>query len=175
MQAAWKQPAAASTVEPLERIERGFDAVAFRQAAVMMDQMEAMRLAALSPDKRAGTLAGQARDYLSRGLLLESERLYQQAIAADGRSEAAHEGLAEVRERTGDTAGARKEAQAALELQPTADAYLVLARLDLAANRLDEASQDASQALKLSPNSVAAKNVLRQLSAKQGTPRPPAP
>ncbi|HEY3704500.1 MAG TPA: tetratricopeptide repeat protein [Terracidiphilus sp.] len=173
--AAWKDPSSASSVEPLERIVRGFDAVAFRQAAVMMDQMEETRLAALTPEQRALTLSTQAREYLSRGLLLESERLYQQAIAADGRSEKAHEGLAEVRERTGDAAGARKEAQAALELKPSADAYLVLARLDLAANQLDQAGHNADEALKLSPNSLAAREVLRQLSAKQGATKQQAP
>jgi tetratricopeptide (TPR) repeat protein len=167
MQTAWKQPGADS-VDPLERIERGFDAVAFRQAAVMLDQMEASRLASLTPEERATTLSAQAREYLSRGLLLEAERLYRQAITADNRSEPAHEGLAEVRERTGDSEGARQEAQAALELEPSADAYLVLARLDIAANRLDEANRDAGEALKLSPNSQAAKEVLRQVSAKQG-------
>lgn len=168
MLAAWRDPSSASSGEPLERIVRGFDAVAFRQAAIMLDQMEESRLAALSPQQRAQTLSTQAREYLSRGLLLESERLYQQAIATDARSQTAHEGLAEVRERTGDSAGARKEAQAALELQPSVDAYLVLARLDMAANQLEQASHNAGEALKLSPNSVAAKEVLRQLSAKQG-------
>ncbi|MGD0714576.1 MAG: hypothetical protein ABSB24_10380, partial [Gaiellaceae bacterium] len=120
--------------DPLERIERSFDAVAFRQAALMLDQMDASRLAALTPEKRAQKLAAQAKDYLDRGLLLEAERLYQSAVAADGRVAEAHAGLAEVRERTGDAEGARKEARAALELAPSADAYLVLARLDLKAN-----------------------------------------
>ena len=168
LESAWKQPAGGSTVEPLERIVRGFDAVAFRQAAVVMDQMEASRLAALTPEQRAQTLAVQARDYLSRGLLLEAERLFQTAVAADGRVEDAHEGLAEVSERTGDTVGARKEAQAALELHPTAAAYLILARLDVAANHLDEATRDAGEALKLNPTSQAAQDVLRQVSARQG-------
>jgi len=172
MQAAWRQTSSASTVDPLERIERGFDAVAFRQAAMVLDQMEASRLAALTPQQQAQTLATQAREYLSRGLLLESERLYQQAIAADNHSEAAHEGLAEVRERTGDTAGARREAQAALEVHPSADAYLVLARLDIAANHLEDATRNAEEALKLSPNSQAAKEVERQISARQGAAKP---
>ena len=167
---AWKQAAGASA-EPLERIVRGFDAVAFRQAAVVMEQMEASRLQALTPQQRAHTLATRARDYLSRGLLLEAERLYQTAVAADSRAEDAHEGLAEVRERTGDPTGARKEAQAALELQPTAGAYLVLARLDVASNHLDDAVRDAGEALKLNPTSQAAQDVLRQVSARQGQTR----
>ena len=168
LDSAWKSPGAASSAEPLERIVRAFDAVAFRQAAVMMDEMKSTRLAALTPEKRAQTLASQARDYLSRGLLLEAERLYQAAVAADGQVEEAHEGLAEVRERTGDAGGARKEAQAALELRPTSEAYLVLARLDVAADHLDDATRDAGEALKLNPNSQAAQGVLRQVSARQG-------
>ena len=73
-----------------------------------------------------------------------------------------------MRERTGDSAGARKEAQAALELKPSASAYLVLARLDFAASHLGEANQEASQALKLNPNSQAAQELLRQVAARQG-------
>ncbi len=168
--AAWKQ-GGGGNVDPLERIVRTFDAVAFHQAAVMLDKMEATRLAALSPQDRARTLSSQAREYLSRGLLLESERLYQAAVAADAGAEEAHAGLAEVRERTGDNAGARKEAQAALELKPSASAYLVLARLDMAASHFAEANQEASEALKLNPNSLAAQDLLRQAAARAAQPK----
>jgi tetratricopeptide (TPR) repeat protein len=168
--AAWKQPGTTNT-DPLERIERTFDDAAYHQAALMLDQMEATRLAALSPQERARTLSSQAREYLSRGLLLESERLYQAAVAADSTSEEAHAGLAEVRERTGDAAGARKEAQAALELKPSATAYLILARLDFAASHLSDADREAAEALKLNPKSVAAQELLRQVAAKQGQPQ----
>ncbi len=127
---AWKAPTRAAGAgadqpgdedakpDPLERIVRTFDAVAFRQAALMMDQMEVARLAALSPHERALKLDGQAKEYLDRGLLLEAERLYQSAVAADSSVAEAHAGLAEVRERTGDAAGARKETDEALRLDP---------------------------------------------------------
>lgn len=168
--AAWKAPAATKQADaqsdPLERIVRTFDAVAFRQAALVLDQMETARLAALSPRERAQKLAGQARDYLDRGLLLEAERLYQSAVAADGGLAEAHAGLAEVRERTGDAGSARKEAQAALALEPSAEAYLVLCRLDLAANRLDEAGQEADEALRLNPKSRAAQDLKQQIGLK---------
>ena len=72
--------------DPLERIVRTFDAAAFRQAAAMLDEMNAGRLAALTPHDRAQALCTQARSYLDRGLLLEAERLYQDAVAADGRA-----------------------------------------------------------------------------------------
>ena len=155
-------------VDPLERIARNFDAVAFRQAALMLDQMDASRLADLTPEKRAQKLAGQAKDYLDRGLLLEAERLYQSALAVDSRVAEAHAGLAEVRERTGDADGARKEAHAALELAPSADAYLVLARLDLAANHLDEADKEVGEAIALNPASRVAQELKQQIEARVG-------
>ncbi len=174
--ADWKLPGATASVpadpgasaDPLERIARTFDAAAFKQAAAMLDEMNARRLAALTPRERARTLCAQAKTYLDRGLLLEAERLYQAAVAADGNSAEAHAGLAEVRERSGDAVGARKEAHDALELGPSANAYLVLARLDLSAGSYREADAEAGNALKLEPASPEAQNLLRQILAKMG-------
>lgn len=169
--AAWKGPRSADTEdasEPLERIIRSFDAGAFKQAANVMEQMEATRLAALPPHQRAVKLAGQARDYFNRGLLLEAERLYQSAVTDDGSLAEAHAGLAAVRERVGDPAGARREANTALKLSPSLDAYLVLGRLDLAANHMDDASRDVGQALKLDPSSRTAQDLNREIEARSG-------
>jgi len=157
-----------SRPDPLERIVRTFDAVAFRQAAQVMDEMEAARLAALSPHDRAQRLSTRAKDYLDRGLLLESERLYRSAVNADDKLADAHAGLAEVQERTGDAAGARKEAQTALELGPNAGAYLVMGRLDLAANHLDDAGREAGEALRLDPGNKGAQDLSRQIEARTG-------
>jgi tetratricopeptide (TPR) repeat protein/TolB-like protein len=174
--AAWKAPAGTTasqgvsqaSVDPLERIVRTFDAAAFKQAAAVMDQMDAGQLAALPSRDRARALCTQAKVYLDRGLLLEAERLYQAAVAADGKSAEAHAGLAEVRERSGDTDAARKEAQAALELGPSANAYLALAQLDLAAGNLGAANTDANNALKLEPSNRAAQDILRQILTRTG-------
>jgi tetratricopeptide (TPR) repeat protein len=177
LETAWKDPGAAQAApaagsqagpDPLERIARSFDEAAFRQAANMIDQMEATRLASLSPRDRALALAAQARGFLDRGLLLEAERLYQSAIANDGQIAQAHEGLAEVRERAGDDAAARQEAHTALELAPSANAYLVLGRLDLAGNHLGDARSDAEDALKLAPANQAAQELMRQVQARSG-------
>jgi tetratricopeptide (TPR) repeat protein len=159
---------AGAKADPLERIERGFDAVAFHQAALMLDQVEASGLAALPPRERAQKLAAQAHDYLDRGLLLEAERLYQASVAADGKLAAAHAGLAEVRERTGDTGAARKEAVKSLELMPSVDAYLVMVRLEIAANHLYEAQQHLTAALQIDPQNKAVLELRRQIEARDG-------
>lgn len=182
LQVAWKQPVAKpisqtattpgsgtgsdTAPDPLERIVRTFDAAAFRQAAQMIDQMDAARLAALAPLERAQKLASQAKVYLDRGLLLEAERLYQSAVAADSGCAEAYTGLAQVRERAGSAEAARQEAHAALELKPSADAYLVLGRLDLDANRVSEANNEVAAALKLDPNNPAARDLMQKVQAK---------
>jgi tetratricopeptide (TPR) repeat protein len=160
--------AAGAKADPLERIARGFDASAFHQAALMLDQMDASRLAALGPRERAQKLSAQAHEYLDRGLLLEAERLYQAAIAADRKAAAAHAGLAAISERNGDAKAARKEAVTSLELMPSVDAYLVLGRLNLAAGRRDEAKQNAAAALQIDPRSKPAMELKRQIEAKEG-------
>ncbi|HVN93854.1 MAG TPA: tetratricopeptide repeat protein [Terracidiphilus sp.] len=154
--------------DPLERIVRRFDATAFRQAAAMLDEVNAGRLAALSPHDRAQRLCAQAKSFLDRGLLLEAERLYQDAVAADDRNALARGGLAEVRMRSGDHDGARKEAHEALELGPSADAYLVLAQLDFEAGALEQANVEAGDALKLEPGNRTAKDLAQQIQGKMG-------
>lgn len=158
----------AASIDPLERIVRNFDAAAFRQASQMLDQMDASHLSSLTPVERAQKLCSQAKGYLDRGLLLEAERLYQDAESADQKNGEAHAGLAEVRERTGDSVAARREAHSALELGPSAEANLVLAQLDIAANNLKDASTEANDALKLEPSNAAAQEILRQIAAKGG-------
>ena len=178
LQDAWKRPTGAAAAagsadgstgsDPLERIVRTFDAAAFKQAAAMLDEMNQERLAALSPHERAQKLCTQAKGFLSRGLLPEAERLYQSAVSADDKSAQAHAGLAAVRERSGDADSARKEAQTSLELGPSADAYMVLAQLDLAAGSLSQANAEAGDALRLEPANSAAQELMRQIEAKTG-------
>ncbi len=145
--------------DPQERIRRTYSEAAFRQAAFQMDEMRAMRSATLPPAERAANDVLAGREYLTNGLVLEAEREFQSAITADPRSAAAHVGLAEVRERTGRPDDARHEAQAAIDIQPNAPAYIVLARLDLQANQLAAAASDVSNALKLEPNNSAARGL----------------
>jgi predicted TPR repeat methyltransferase len=73
-----------------------------------------------------------------------------------------------VRERTGDSTAARKEATASLELAPSVDAYLVLGRLDLAANHIDDATKDIGEALKLDPASRPAQELNREIELRTG-------
>ncbi len=104
--------------------------------------------------------------YLNSGLLLEAERQFQSAIAADPTDAAAHAGLAQVRERSGDAKDARLEAQQSLQLKPNADAHVVLARLDIQSDQLSSAAGEVSQALQLDPKSATALGLRQALQSK---------
>lgn len=156
---------AAKGFDPLERIRRTYSEASFRQAAFQLDQMRAIRMATLPPAEQAVQYAQLGHDYLAQGLIPEAEREFQAAISADSASAAAHAGLAQVRERSGSLDDARHEAEASLKIHPNVDAYLVLARLDLQANRLPESASDVSNALQLEPGNTAAQGMRQALQA----------
>jgi tetratricopeptide (TPR) repeat protein len=168
---AWGHTGAAGTdldvkAEPLERIARNFDAVAFRQAVAVMDQMAAARLAVLKPEDQAAEMVAQGNGYLDRGLVSEATRMFGSALQVAPNDPAAHAGLAEVKERAGDAEGARREARAALVQKPVLGAYLVLGRLDLAAGELSRANNEASAALSLDPKNRKALELKQQVEAR---------
>ena len=154
---------------PLERIKRSYNDASFRQAASEIEAMEAQRIASLPAPQQAAALSKEGKTYLSRGLLLEAEREFQLAVAASANDAEAHAGLAEVRRRNGDDAQARSEAQASIKLQPSAAAWLTLARLDRTAHQPTAAREDVNRALQLEPANTDARALLQAL-----TPAPPA-
>ena len=152
--------------EPTPRLRRTYSEAGFRQAAAQIDQMRAMRLATLPLPQQAVEYTALGQDYLAQGLLPEAEQQFMAAIAADGNNAQAHAGLAMVREQSGSPDQARTEALTANRLAPSANAWLVLARLDVAANNLQGAAVDTSNALHLEPNNVVAGNMRRSLQSK---------
>ena len=141
---------------PLERIKRTYNEASFRQAAFEVEQVQTMRLSALSPAERAEALTKEGNQFFNRGLILEAEREYQTALVADPSSAAAHAGLAQVRERSNDLDAARQEAQKSLQLKQNVTAHLVLARIDLQTNQLGAAAGEVSQALQIEPSNASA-------------------
>ena len=129
-------------------------------------QMEAMRLATLPPAQQADALVKEGDQFLNRGLILEAEREFQSALAANPSSATAHAGLAQVREHSRDMDAARQEAQKSLAIAPNVPAHLVLARLDLAANQLAPAATEVSQALKIEPANANARGMKQNLESR---------
>ena len=115
-----------------------------------------MRLATLPPAQQAAEYNQQGHDYLAQGLLPEAEQEFHQALTADPRSAAAHTGLAAVREQSGNIPEAQAEAHQANAIAPSVDAWLVLARIDLATRNLPASAQDVKAALLLDPRNGSA-------------------
>jgi tetratricopeptide (TPR) repeat protein len=106
--------------------------------------------------------------------MLEAEREFQLALAANPNDADAHAGLAEVRRRNGDDAQARAEAQTSIKLRPNAAAWLTLARLDRTQHHLDAARADVSHALEVEPGNSDARALQQALNATPA-PAPPKP
>ncbi len=151
---------------PTTRIRRTWSEASFRQVAFQLDQIRAIQMAALPPAQRAVEYAKLGNEYLAQGLMPEAEQEFHSALAADPTNAIAHAGIAEVRERTGSADDARTEAQASLKLAPNAPAYLVLARLELAANQLSASASDVAGALRLEPANSAALGMKTALAAR---------
>ena len=150
---------------PLERIRRNYSETGYRQAAFQLDQVRGMRMAMLPPDQRAAEYTQLGREYLSQGLLPEAETQFRNALQANPNSADAHAGMAQLREASGDAAGARDEAKTSMIMKPNVTALLVLARLDLADKKLAASAQDISEALKIDPknaDAIALKLVVQQ-------------
>jgi len=152
--------------DPTTRIRRTWSEASFRQAAFQLDQMRAMQMAALPPAEQAAQYSQLGAQYLAQGLIAEAEQQFHSALAADPNNAAAHAGIAQVRERSGSTDQARSEAQTSLNLKPSVDAYLVLARLELQADQLSPSASYVAAALKLEPANAAALGMKSALAAR---------
>jgi tetratricopeptide (TPR) repeat protein len=165
-----------STRLPLERIKRNYDESSFRQLAMEIENATEIRLQKTDPVGRATFRVDRGRELLDQGLIGEAEKQFREAVILDPTNGAAHAGLARVLESNQDSAGARNEARASLRLGASAEAYLVLARLDLAENNTVAAQQNVQQALVLDPANAAAIALQHDIAAGlTGKPRPPQP
>ena len=124
-----------------------------------IDSLDSLRLA-----ERLNEAAGKLGKRLP--VLIEVKLSPEESKAGlDPNSAEAHAGLAQVREYSGDTTQARSEAGVSLHLHSNVDAWMVLARLDLAANLLPASADDVAHALLIEPSNFAAlamRQALRQ-------------
>lgn len=150
---------------PLERIKRNYDESTFRQLALEIENTNEARLARSDPASHAAFHVRHGQELLQSGLPGEAEKEFREAVVLDPTSAEAHAGLAAVLESDQDMAGARNEARMSLKLQPTADAYVVMARLDMAENKSAAAAQNVEHALALDPANTAAVALKRDIAS----------
>lgn len=166
-------PPSASLHLPLERIKSNYHETPFQQLALEIQNAAELRLAKTDPRTHAAFHVERGRDLLDQGFVAEAEKEFREAILLDPANAAAHGGLARVLENSNDSRGARAEAQTALRLAPSVEAYLLLARLDLQDNQASAAVEHIDRALMLEPRNPAALALKRTVAARLGQQSPP--
>jgi tetratricopeptide (TPR) repeat protein len=157
---------------PLQRIKRNYDESSFRQLAMEIENTNEARLQNSDPSTHAAFHIQRGQELMNQGLFGEAEKEFREAVILNPTSAVAHAGLAKVLESSQDSAGARNEARASLKLNPSAEAYLVLARLDLAENNAMAAQQNVEHALALEPANAAAVALKHDIAVGQPRPQP---
>ena len=150
---------------PLERIKRNYDEVSFRRLAFELENLSEMKLAARPPREHAQFHVERGRELLNQGFAGEAEKHFREAVMLDPTNAAAHLGIALIlaAEKPSE---ARAEARTALSLQVSAEAYLILAQLELRENNAEAAREHVEHALRLEPANAAAVALKRDIAAR---------
>jgi len=163
-------PSSAASKIPLERIKHNYDEEAFRQMTTQMGSWAEERFARSDPRTHARFHLELGKELLDHGFLTEAEAEFRHAAAVDPSSTAPLNALAaafaEDPDARGDAREARAQAEASLRIRESAEAYLILARLDLRENRIEAATQNITRALQLEPSNQTGQDLKRTLAAK---------
>jgi tetratricopeptide (TPR) repeat protein len=151
---------------PLERIKRNYEEDSLRQMTMQMGSWAEERFARSDPRAHARFHVELGKELLAHGFTTEAEAEFRHAAAVDPASTAPLTALAEDYDARGDAREARAQAEAALRIRESAEAYVILGRLDLRENRMEEAAQNVNRALQLEPGNSAGQDLKRNLAAK---------
>ena len=160
---------------PLERLNRNYEENAFRQVTIQMQSWAEQQFARSDPHSHARYHIELGKELLAHGFTTEAEAEFRHAATVDPSSPAPLTALAGVYDARGDSAEARAEAEASLRLRESAEAYLVLARLDMRENRTDAAVENVNHVLQLEPHNLLAQDLKRTLAAKLAEKAQPLP
>jgi len=159
-------PSSTTSVTPVERIKHNYEEDTFRQMTVQMGSWAEQQFVRSDPRAHARYHVELGKELLAHGFTAEAEAEFRHAAAVDPSSNIALIALAEDYETLGDTHEARAQTEAALRIRESAEAYLLLARLDLQENRMEAAAQNITRALQLEPANLAGQDLKRTLAAK---------
>ncbi len=165
---------AAAPKLPLERIKSNYDEASYRALALEIQNAAEVKFSTKNPAEHAAYHVERGRELLAQGFIEEAEASFREAILLDPTNADGHAGLARALENTA-PANSAAEARTAIQLHPSAEAWLVLARLDMNANHLDSATENINHALVLEPSNATAQALRRTLAAKLAEKAQPLP
>jgi tetratricopeptide (TPR) repeat protein len=149
---------------PLERVKRNYDESAYRQLALEMENVAEMKHGELPAPKHAEAHVRRGNELLLQGAPDQAENEFREAIVLDPSNALAHAGLAEILEGRNELIAARNEATTANRLALSAQAFLVLARVEMKSGKSDRASDMVERALKIEPSNPRALELQKQLT-----------
>lgn len=153
---------------PPTRIKTNYDESSYRQLAVELQNAIDASIRKAKPSERATLHLERAREFLANGAAEEAESQFREVLVQQPRSAAALAGLAHSLLLEGKYPEARWQANAALMEQPSAEAYLVLARADIHDKNRAAAAENLQKALALEPTNEDAKAVGDELKNQDG-------
>lgn len=158
--------ASSVTKLPVQRLKLNYEEDTFRQMTAQMQGWVEQRFARSDPRSHAQFHVERGKELLARGFASEAQDEFRHAAMVDPSSTTPLLGLADVALARGDNREARAQAEAALRLHESADAYIVLAHLDLSENRVEAAADNLKQASRLEPRNTEVQNLKRVVAAK---------
>ena len=168
--AASQVPGAHATLTPpLARIKNNYDESSYRLLALELQNAIAQSIGKAKPDQRGALHLERAREFLANGAPAEAESQFRAALNDEPENAEALAGLAHALLLQGRFGEARSQALLSLRYQPSAEAYLVLARIALHNNDADGATADLNKARALEPKSDDAAAFEQELQSHTGT------
>jgi len=175
---ATSQPASGTTSllhPPLERIKRNYDESTFEQLNIGLQAAAEQRLAHADPAAHARFHLNRGNELLAKGFVAEAEKEFQESMQMMPNNPGAHSALARAYEVDSRFAESRAEAEESIRQKPSADAFLLLAGLDLRENKNESAAESIERALQLEPSNPTALAMKRTVAAKLAEKAQPLP
>ena len=152
-----------SPAVPLSRIKQNYDESSYRQLALELQNAIDESIGKAKPAAQASLHLERARELLANGAAREAESQFRESLTRDPGNPDALAGLAHALQLENKFAEARKQAQAAIAVEPSSEAYLVLARVALQDHDRVAAGQNLQKALALGPADEDTKAVTQEI------------
>ena len=136
---------------PFSRIKNNYDESSYRQLSLELQNAIQESIGKAKPAAQAAMHLERARELLANGATDQAESQFRASLAQDPGNPDALAGLAHALQLQNNFAEARKQAQAAIAIEPSSEAYLVLARAALHDRNRVTANQNLQKALMLGP------------------------
>jgi len=157
---------------PITRIKRNYDESSYRQLALQLQNAIDESIGKAKPSERPALRLERARQFLATGAASEAESQFRESLRQDPQNSGALSGLARALLLENKFPEARRQATAALALEPNAEAYFVLARVDLADHDRAAAQRNLQAALNLEPDSEEARALQQEIQNPSGEAAP---